>query len=405
MEGAERDCAGCRLARGDAGLGHLDAVVGRVADHVDERVAQFLDDVAVELGVFPFEREEDLLPLLEGEIADEPRHLLEGVADRHHPQRHRRPLEIGGDAAELAETAGEMGAGDRLELGILHDHRLRDDQLTDEIDEAVELDGVDADDARPDDRRRGLLTGGLFLRHRRGNDGRWRCHGRFAAGGLGFAGRSGGGKNGGKIGFNGGRDRRWRRRSRGSNWSVRSGRRVERGRHRLHGCRREGSWSRRTSGEEGVNIMDQLRDRQVDRSPGFDPGDLVGELGHEPLEDIGAGENDRDRIASKLVLPTPSGIEHRFQLMGELLENEELHHPDVPLERVERPEERVEGGGVGRIDLQDEHPLLDVLEEILGFGAEQLKHLQIGIRRDDIDRLLGKKLHGQCCRPRYGACL
>ena len=154
-----------------------------------------------------------------------------------------------------------------------------------------------------------------------------------------------------------------------------------------------------------MNIMDQLRDWQVDRSPGIDSGDLVGKLGHEPLENVGAGENDRDRIASKLILPPPGGIEHRFQLMGESLENEELHHPDVPLERVKRPEERVEGGGIGRIDLQDEHPLLDVLKEILGFSAEQLEHLRIGIGRDDIDRLLGEKLHGPCGRPWCGGCL
>jgi hypothetical protein len=50
--------------------------------------------------------------------------------------------------------------------------------------------------------------------------------------------------------------------------------------------------------------------------------------------------------------------------------------------------------GVGRIDLENEHPLLNVLEEILGFGAEQLEHLRIGIGRDDIDRLLGEKLCG-----------
>jgi len=85
--------------------------------------------------------------------------------------------------------------------------------------------------------------------------------------------------------------------------------------------------------------------------------------------------------------------------MGELLENEELHHPDVSLERVKRPEERVEGVGVGRIDLENEHPLLNVLEEILGFGAEQLEHLRIGIRRNDIDRLLREKLCGPCCWP------
>jgi hypothetical protein len=73
------------------------------------------------------------------------------------------------------------------------------------------------------------------------------------------------------------------------------------------------------------------------------------------------------------------GIEHRLQLMGELLEHHQLHHPDVPLERMERPEERVEGGGVGRVNLEDEHALLDVLQQILGLCTEDLEHLGIGV--------------------------
>ena len=214
-------------------------------------------------------------------------------------------------------------------------------------------------------------------------------------------------EDGGKIGFNGGRDRRSGLRGGlrlRSSMRLRNGLRLRSGRHRLHRCRRLGSRSFRTSGEEGVYVMNQLRDRQIDRSSGIDPGDLIGELANESLEDVGASEDHRDRVASELVIAPPGGIEHRLQLMSELLEHHELHHPDVPLERMERPEERVEGGGIGRVDFEDEHALLDVLEQILGLGAEQLEHLQIGIGRDDIDRLLGEKLCGPCCRSRCGSC-
>src|SRR5690606_14656302 len=39
VSGMEADHAGCRLAGGDAKIRRLDAVVGRVADHVDQRIA------------------------------------------------------------------------------------------------------------------------------------------------------------------------------------------------------------------------------------------------------------------------------------------------------------------------------------------------------------------------------
>ena len=118
---------------------------------MNQRIAQLFDDVAIELGVFALEIQLDLFSLLEGQIADEPGHLLERVADRHHPQRHRCALQIGRDAAELAEAAGEMGAGDCFELGVLHHHRLGDHQFPNQIDQAVELERVDPHDAGADD--------------------------------------------------------------------------------------------------------------------------------------------------------------------------------------------------------------------------------------------------------------
>ena len=86
MERPERDRAERGLALCDTLLGRLDAMIGRIADHVDERVVELLDQGAVEFGILSLQHEPDILPLLDGEIANQPRHLLERSADRHHPQ-------------------------------------------------------------------------------------------------------------------------------------------------------------------------------------------------------------------------------------------------------------------------------------------------------------------------------
>ena len=114
---------------------------------MDKRIAQLLDDVAVEFGVFALEDELDVFALLHAKVADEPRHFLERVSDRYHAERHRRPLQVGGDPAKLSEAARQMDAGNVPHLGTLHHHRLRDDQFADEVDEAVEFERVHADDA------------------------------------------------------------------------------------------------------------------------------------------------------------------------------------------------------------------------------------------------------------------
>ena len=89
---------------------------------MNQRVAEFLDDVAVEFGVFALEQQLNILPLLEGKVADEPGHFLKTGTDRHHPQRHGGPLQVGGDATQLAEASGEMAVGGRGHSSILHDH-------------------------------------------------------------------------------------------------------------------------------------------------------------------------------------------------------------------------------------------------------------------------------------------
>jgi len=69
-----------RLAGREAGGRGLDAVVERVADEVDDRIAERLHDAAVELGVLAREHELDVLAELRGEVAHEPREAQEDAS-------------------------------------------------------------------------------------------------------------------------------------------------------------------------------------------------------------------------------------------------------------------------------------------------------------------------------------
>ena len=72
---------------------------------MNQRIAELLDDVAVEFGVFAFQHEVDFFSLLDGQIPYQSGHLLECVANGNHSQRHRRALEVGCDATKLAQAA------------------------------------------------------------------------------------------------------------------------------------------------------------------------------------------------------------------------------------------------------------------------------------------------------------
>lgn len=98
VEGLEADGAGGIFPFCFAFGGGFDAVVRGVADHVNEGVGEFFDDVAVEFGFFSGELELDFFSLGRGEIPHEAVHFLERGADGDHPERHGVVLEIGGDA-------------------------------------------------------------------------------------------------------------------------------------------------------------------------------------------------------------------------------------------------------------------------------------------------------------------
>ena len=111
MRGLERNRPGAGLAGRFADVGGFQAVIDRVPDHVDERVAQLVDHPLVQLGLLAADLEQDLLARREAEVADDAAEPLEQRADRHHPGVEHALLEAVGDPAQAVDRLGE-----RLEL-------------------------------------------------------------------------------------------------------------------------------------------------------------------------------------------------------------------------------------------------------------------------------------------------
>ena len=82
------------LARRQAGLGVLDAVVDRVAHYVDERVVDLLEDLLVEFGLAAVDHQLDVLAELLRQVADGARERLEDGVGREHAQAHALLLQV-----------------------------------------------------------------------------------------------------------------------------------------------------------------------------------------------------------------------------------------------------------------------------------------------------------------------
>lgn len=187
-------------------LDGLDAVIEAVAHKVRQRIDDPFDEALVELGRLAERDELDLLAELAREIAHEPRKAAEHVIHRHHPDRHHGFLQIARVALELRHPVVQAVVQRRIERARrLGEHRLRDHELADQVDQLVDLLDADANRAalraRGDGRARLAIV--LVLRGggRRGLRGRRR-------GGCGRA-RRGGRRGRARVGD--GRRRRLRR--------------------------------------------------------------------------------------------------------------------------------------------------------------------------------------------------
>src|SRR5437667_563916 len=130
------------LSRGPARLGGFDPVIDGIANHVHERVGQFLDDVAVEFGVIAASFEIHLLTVLARQVAHQTRHFLKQYSYRNHAHGHGRFLDPFCNAFELRKIAQQPWSADLLYFRIVPDHGLGDDHLAHHIQQVVEFSDV-----------------------------------------------------------------------------------------------------------------------------------------------------------------------------------------------------------------------------------------------------------------------
>lgn len=98
--GAQTDGPAGRLAPRQAELLALDAMVHRVADQVQQRIDEVIEDALVELGLGALGDQVHLLTQRGRQIVHQAVEAAEGGADRHHlhaehavPELHDQPLE------------------------------------------------------------------------------------------------------------------------------------------------------------------------------------------------------------------------------------------------------------------------------------------------------------------------
>jgi hypothetical protein len=106
---------------------------------VHKRIADAFHHGPVELGILAHGLELHVLPGGPREVPGQPGHLLEKGAERHHAQGSPHLLRLAGDLVELAQLPGEGRRSRSPQLRALDDHVLRDDQLPDGFQQAIQL--------------------------------------------------------------------------------------------------------------------------------------------------------------------------------------------------------------------------------------------------------------------------
>ncbi len=101
-------------------------------------------------------------------------------------------------------------------------------------------------------------------------------------------------------------------------------------------------------------------------------------FGDRPRHEVGRGEHDVDRIPIEPAAAPPGGVEQRFHLVGQPLEDDQPHHGGVALERMEATKQRGQGLTVIGSRLERHRRLLDLGEQFFGFGGKEPHHLRVG---------------------------
>ena len=326
-------------------------MVDAVARHVHQRVRDLLDHLAIELGVLAGDDEIHRLAGAAAQVAHDPRHLLERLPDRHHAQRHRVALQLGGEPPQLRHVARQAAVDERRQGRVLLNQRLDDDQLADHVHQVVELPGIDLD------------RGGRRRQHR-DVVAPPRRHRRVVVAARGRGQRSGRGRDAAAAAV-------------GQGLELRG--------NQILDLLDEGDGlgpvrCARTSGQAVADVVDHHRQHV-----------------HRPEHEVHFGSADADLARTREVEQVLDLVRHAF-------DRDDAERRRVALDGVERAEDVVEQSGVLRTFVELEQRRLDGAEVIQRFGDEQVAELGVGLHDRQLDGIVdGQVLDGQRRGRRLGA--
>ncbi len=127
--GLQHDGAGFVLAGLAPVVRLLDPVVGRIADHVGQRILDQFQNLAIEFGFGALHHQFDLLVHFDRKVADDARQLRPGIADGLHARFHHPFLKVRGDVAESLQRHLEFAvflAANHLQKLVAGQHQLAD---------------------------------------------------------------------------------------------------------------------------------------------------------------------------------------------------------------------------------------------------------------------------------------
>ena len=138
----ERDMAKFRFASGAAFFRCFKTMIGRVADHMGERVFDRFKNLAVEFGVGPRHHQFDFLAQFLRQITHETRQFRPGIADGLHARLHDAFLQFRRHLIEALQGGGKGAIGETAQG--LHQLIAREHKLADHVHQVFEHVDVNA---------------------------------------------------------------------------------------------------------------------------------------------------------------------------------------------------------------------------------------------------------------------
>ncbi len=154
--GVQRDSTSFRLACFPAPRNIFQTVVGRVANHVGQRILDEFKHLTVKFRIGTDHLQIDFLVHLEREVTNNTRQLRPGIADRLHSGLHHTFLEVGSDVRQTLQRNGKFA----VILATNHLQKLvtGQDKLGNQCHQVFKQFNVDADRLGCDGTFLGLAT-------------------------------------------------------------------------------------------------------------------------------------------------------------------------------------------------------------------------------------------------------